>query len=325
MNIENANDHPFRVEIVKDSEFHANSHPFKVEVTGGGGGDVQDFTGATATTAGEHGLVPAPQAGDNTKFLKGDGTWDTAGGGGGAVELTSADYNYPTSNPTSVAVWLLEPGVYYADSGVTVRFNTIQTQNGGVLFTVAPISQNSVEGLYQFHSSGVLLLYRTSSTGSTINYGVEVLTSVNLTQSTGTSTTDVMSQNAVTSMVFADPRTKQTICVGNRALASGGNSVAVGSSAQANGMNRVAIGANANATVEYATAIGENSRATVAGEMNIGDIQGNGYNLSNYRLLTGLYDPQSDHDAATKGYVDTAVASAGANTISSIDWSDLWQ
>ena len=34
-----------------------------------------DMTGATASTAGTHGLVPAPAAGDNGKFLGGDGTW----------------------------------------------------------------------------------------------------------------------------------------------------------------------------------------------------------------------------------------------------------
>ena len=36
-----------------------------------------DFTGADAGTAGTNGLVPAPAAGDNTKFLSGDGTWKT--------------------------------------------------------------------------------------------------------------------------------------------------------------------------------------------------------------------------------------------------------
>ena len=34
-----------------------------------------DFTGADGTNAGAHGLVPAPAATDNTKYLKGDGTW----------------------------------------------------------------------------------------------------------------------------------------------------------------------------------------------------------------------------------------------------------
>ena len=32
-----------------------------------------DFTGATSTTNGTSGLVPAPSAGDEEKFLRGDG------------------------------------------------------------------------------------------------------------------------------------------------------------------------------------------------------------------------------------------------------------
>lgn len=35
-----------------------------------------DMVGADGTTAGIHGLAPAPAATDNTKFLKGDGSWD---------------------------------------------------------------------------------------------------------------------------------------------------------------------------------------------------------------------------------------------------------
>lgn len=37
------------------------------------------FTGATASAAGSTGLVPAPAAGNNGKFLRGDGTWQVAG------------------------------------------------------------------------------------------------------------------------------------------------------------------------------------------------------------------------------------------------------
>lgn len=40
-----------------------------------------DFTGATSSTAGAHGLVPAPAAGDEGKFLQGDGTWATVQSG----------------------------------------------------------------------------------------------------------------------------------------------------------------------------------------------------------------------------------------------------
>lgn len=36
-----------------------------------------DFTGATPSSNGAAGQVPAPSAGDNEKFLRGDGTWIT--------------------------------------------------------------------------------------------------------------------------------------------------------------------------------------------------------------------------------------------------------
>ena len=51
---------------------------------------------------------------------------------------------------------------------------------------------------------------------------------------------------------------------------------------------------------------------------------GNGYNSSNYRLLTGLYDPQTAHDAATKGYTDSvALGTDETLTIATSDWAAL--
>ena len=43
--------------------------------SGSTGQNYSDMGGATSTTAGVHGLVPAPSAGDQAKVLKGDGTW----------------------------------------------------------------------------------------------------------------------------------------------------------------------------------------------------------------------------------------------------------
>ena len=55
-----------------------------------------DFTGASASKAGVHGLVPAPAAGSQNKFLRGDGTWQVAG------EVTgvkgNAESSYRTGN-----------------------------------------------------------------------------------------------------------------------------------------------------------------------------------------------------------------------------------
>lgn len=160
-------------------------------------------------------------------------------------------------------------------------------------------------------------------------------------QTTGTSTTDVMSQNAVTSMVYADPATKRKIQIGDSASLGAGfpvaigsgtytlgdnqvaigrdakaggnanfsNNVAVGYSASANGGSyRVAIGGNTVANNNYSVALGYNAITSRVGEVNIGTgSTTRGYNSTKYRVLGGVHDPVDAHDAATKGYVDTLV------------------
>lgn len=78
----------------------------------------EDFVGTDGEESGAAGLVPAPEATDAGKFLKADGTWDTAGGGD-VKHLTSADYNYPVNNPTRIALWLLDEGQYVIGDGTT--------------------------------------------------------------------------------------------------------------------------------------------------------------------------------------------------------------
>lgn len=168
-------------------------------------------------------------------------------------------------------------------------------------------------------------------------------------QTTGTSTTSVMSQRAATGMMFADPATTKKIKIGNSATVNSDDSIVIGASAQdttngssiaigpyakawsvygmaigqnaqagtTNGqansrLSAVAIGSAAHAEARNSVGIGYGSLATVQGEMNIGEQYGTGYNNSVYRLLTGLYDPQTAHDAATKGYVDGLVGDVAA-------------
>lgn len=190
------------------------------------------FTGATASTDGVQGLVPGPLAGDEDKFLKADGTWDTVG------------------------------------------------------------------------------------------------SSVNVVQTTGTSTTDVMSQNAVTSMVYDDPSEMEKVRIGKNTVANNRLSVAIGGNAnrpdaaKASAVGAVAIGSYANVAAPFSVglegsvasganggiALGWGSSATSKGQFDVSTTNPSyGYNNSNYRLLTGLYDPQSVHDAATKGYVDNSL------------------
>lgn len=195
-----------------------------------------NFTGTDGTAAGAAGLVPAPATTDAGKFLKADGTWDTAGGGGG---------------PTVV-------------------------------------------------------------------------------QTTGTSTTDVMSQNAVTSMVFADPATQYKIKIGagtstsegtdgveigHNAAALGAGAIALGQNSSAQAPSAIALGRSTSAQGAGSVAIGNGSKATAQGEVNFGtSVTTTGYNYSNYRLLTGVYDGQSAHDAATVGQITPTTDSSAPTT-----------
>lgn len=60
-----------------------------------------DFTGATSSVAGAHGLVPAPTTSDPDKFLKGDGTWGTPPGttytAGTGIDITGSTIAVDTS------------------------------------------------------------------------------------------------------------------------------------------------------------------------------------------------------------------------------------
>ena len=168
------------------------------------------FTGTDGTAAGVAGLVPAPATTDAGKFLKADGTWDTAGGGGGSgfTTLTTADYNWnsstgQTGTPNCVALWLLPSGIYKgpADSSIDVRATRTQDYSMGSGFSSYVIVKE-----YEGVNNRGIVTYFDGSNNSIVEYysigedgtGYSTKTFPNVVQSTGTSTTNVMSQKAVT-------------------------------------------------------------------------------------------------------------------------------
>lgn len=218
------------VRVLEDETHDGNSTYYRYSKTNdswayiGESKQYDDFVGTDGTNAGEAGLVPAPTTADAGKFLKADGTWDTAG------------------------------------------------------------------------------------------------SAVNVVQTTGISTTDVMSQNAVTSMVYGSPSNKRQIRIGNNAAAgnigvaigeysaASSNGVALGNRAEARGDQTVSIGNGAQTSYIGSIALGSGARPSAQGEMQIGIAPGlaqenTGYNNSNYRLISGVYDGQGDHDAATVGQI----------------------
>ena len=152
--------------------------------------------------------------------------------------------------------------------------------------------------------------------------------SINVVQATGTSTANVMSQNATTSMVFADPSTRKNVrigadasvtantigvAIGKQATASNTYAVALGAYSQAADVNGVAIGYGARGSEPNSVGLGSYATPSRGGEVNVGTgTQTYGYNNTSYRLIGGVHDPQSAHDAATKGYVDGLVGNIAA-------------
>lgn len=94
--------------------------------------------------------------------------------------------------------------------------------------------------------------------------------SVTPVQTTGTSTTDVMSQNATSSMVFADPGTKQKIQIGDNAAATGGSSVSIGRNSKAEALAATAVGYNSDVKHQAGTAIGYYARTNGEGSVALG-------------------------------------------------------
>ena len=220
-----------------------------------------NFTGTDGTAAGSAGLVPAPATTDAGKFLKADGTWDTAGGG-----------------------------------------------------SITPV------------------------------------------QTIGSSTTDVMSQNATSRMVYTKVGNNESYAIGIRGNAgpdtsAGAGSIAIGDGTYSRGDSSIAIGlaASVSATGSYSTAIGNsaktenhsravaignasnaafdnsvalgtNAKTTRVGEVNVGaDTSGRGYNSTNYRVIGGVHDGQLAQDAATVGQLNARIIqNAGTPTTATV-------
>lgn len=233
--------------------------------------------------------------------------------GGEFKALTTADYNWPTANPDGIALWLLDSNGYTADGSVKVY--TAADQSGtftGLYLTKKTESDNDRGNVVFFDTNGNGI--RKGITLSGAGYTSTFLTPPVIEQTTGTSTTHVMSQKAVTSMVFADPSTKYMVQIGTNAVTTGGGGIGIGYNAGAQSADSIALGVRTSTSTNApgSIALGYGAKSTQQGQFdvsldNLSDSTGYGYNNSNYRLLSGVYDGQSAHDAATVGQINATI------------------
>ena len=224
MNMENANDHPFKVSIVKDADMFANSHPFKVSIEGGGGGGNEGRVVDELPEEGEPGYIylvlkeSTPEGDIYDEYmwvLQQDGEtygWEHIGATNEVnldvvKTLTEDDYNWNrrTQSATEpydcVAIWLLDDGLYTGSPNMTicpVQNWSIGSYNGIMMNRKSTGSGVGYGTIVSFSAGG-------SYIWSGVNGGVAAfeqrLDNPVIEQTTGQDSTRVMSQKAITDAI----------------------------------------------------------------------------------------------------------------------------
>ena len=249
------------------------------------------FTGTDGNTAGTSGLVPAPATTDAGKFLKADGTWDTAGGGGGDTVYSDKT----TSNSsTGGAVYIGN-----LDSSQVEKSDPTTTDNHYKYFWALPGGNTATP----VDSSVNILGDRSSQYGIVIGMGASSNPSAYYGVSIGASaSTDNSNAN-------------NAVAIGNAAMVYSSNGIAIGRGSKVT-----------NTSYENSVALGSFSQVGRKGEVNIGTGGNNmGYSNTDYRVIGGVHDGQDLHDAATVAQGNTlATAAPDTSTVGVLGqlWTD---
>lgn len=149
----------------------------KITLTGANGGSSSEYTipvmqAASSSAAGHVGLVPTPAAGANTKFLRGDGTWQTVattdtnytysiGGaqdGSNGYKITLTGANGGSSSTTTV------PRFTGSSDGLVPATTTAQATDGNYFLTAA--GQWSIANKFHIWLCDSEVTYGTVASGS---------------------------------------------------------------------------------------------------------------------------------------------------------------
>lgn len=106
------------------------------------------LVGATALVAGIAGLAPAPAAGDENKFLRGDATWQTTGGGGGIPGSPSGSVQFNNAGSFGGI-----SGVSGDATNMTAGSGNLRATSPRITTSINDINGNEVIGLVSVGSA----------------------------------------------------------------------------------------------------------------------------------------------------------------------------
>ena len=137
-----------------------------MDVTGAG-----DMQGCDAGNPGVHGLVPAPAAGDQDKYLSGAGTWEDVPSGGGAAPDFTNVIEQGTYNQSGWSYTVPSDGFLYiefsANSGVST-FIYVNSGKAAMLWANQSIQRSA---LIRVFAGDIITSTGTSDTVPYILYG----------------------------------------------------------------------------------------------------------------------------------------------------------
>ena len=283
--LDNRNYYEYDGTATTDTSYYYSKSTIQLELTAGNNITIagntisatdttySNFTGTDGTSAGVAGLVPAPATTDAGKVLGADGTWTQNG-----------------------------PTVVQSRGNSTTDVMSQSATTSLIYSNIAPST----------YGVGIRIGYSASNTTTVSSEGIAI------------------GANSKASNGYG-------IALGTYAYAEGACSIAIGGGSGTSGAPRVqanytiAIGDHIDARLSnYSVCVGSHaanqytkgcislgaysgSNLTAIGMMDISSSDTlYGYNSTNYRVLTGVHDPQSAHDAATKGYCDARIINGGS-------------
>lgn len=169
---------------------------------------IPTMTGASSSTNGSEGLVPAPSAGDQDRYLKADGTWGAITAythpsthpasmiTGLATVAKSGSYNDLTNKPTIPAAYSLPDATASVKGGVkigsnlTISSGTISLTKANVVAALGytpPTQDTNTDTKVTNTLATTTKAYVTGTTSATTNTGTQVFdTGVYLDTTAGT-------------------------------------------------------------------------------------------------------------------------------------------